>query len=197
MPDLTVYILSKLSPIQTISSPESPQLVSTFSGTSLSSLAALETLSTEIIQLISLHAGATATLHLRRCSKTISSKLPLTQSFWRDQLVTGSLIDYIWDLDRGACIQKDTQGYWDWRALARKLRKPYILENALAKSLESLEIDENEKTTFEQGVRRGGDFTDAPLGLQNRCRLVQTVRDIERIVVTETSQQSREKNAGS
>ena len=154
---------------------------------SIPSLTAFENLSTEITQLITLRAGATATLRLGRCSKTMYSKLALTQSFWRDHLASGSLVDYIWDLDRAACIQKDKQGHWDWRTLAQKLRKPNIMENALAKSLESVEIDDDEKTAFEQMVRQGGEFSDAPLGLQNRCRLVKIVRDIEKIDKAEAS----------
>ncbi|KAL8788412.1 MAG: hypothetical protein Q9195_007291 [Heterodermia aff. obscurata] len=181
IPDLTVYILSKLSPIQPVLPLEPPQPVITFTDRSLSSLTALETLSTESLQLITLHAGASAALRLRRCSKTIYFKLSLTQSFWRDHLVSGSLIEYLWDLDRVLCIQKDGQGHWDWKTLAQKLRKPSILENALAKSLDSMEIDDDEKTAFEQKVRQGGEFSDAPMGLRNRCRLVKIVGDIERI----------------
>lgn len=167
---------------------ELPHPITTSSDRSSSSLAALETLSTEIIDLIALHAGASASLRLRRCSKTVYSKISLTQSFWRDHLVSGSLIDYLWELDRAACIQKDAQGHWDWKALVQKLRKPYILENALASSLESQEIDDNEKTTFEQRVRQGGEFSDAPMGLQNRCRLVRIIRDIERMDLIEASE---------
>lgn len=116
------------------------------------------------------------------------SKVLITQSFWRDHLVSGSLIDYLWDLDRAACIQKDTRGNWDWKTLAQKLRKQHILENALARSLESQEIDDEEKTTLEQRVRQGGEFSDAPMGLQNRCRLVRIIRDIERMDVIEQSE---------
>lgn len=169
-------------------SPESAQPITTSSDPSSSSLATLETLSTEIIHLIALHAGASASLRLRRCSKTVCSKISLTQSFWRDHLVSGSLIDYLWELDRAACIQKDAQGHWDWKALAQKLRKPYIFENALARSLESQEIDDDEKTTFEKSVRQGGEFSDAPMGLQNRCRLVRIIRDIERMDLIEASE---------
>lgn len=69
--------------------------------------------------------------------------------------------------------------------MAQKLRKPNILENALARSLESQEIDENEKTTFEQKVRQGGEFSDVPMDLQNRCRLVRIIHDIERMDLIE------------
>ena len=59
----------------------------------------------------------------------------------------------------------------------------------MAKSLESSpEIDDDEKTMFEQRVRSGGEFSDAPMGLQNRCRLFKIVRDIERMDVAETSE---------
>ena len=58
----------------------------------------------------------------------------------------------------------------------------------MARSLESQEIDNEEKTTFEQRVRQGGEFSDAPMGLQNRCRLVRIIRDIERIDLIEASE---------
>lgn len=81
--------------------------------------------------------------------------------------------------------------------MIQKLRKPYIFENALAKSLESLDIGDEEKTTFEQRLRQGGEFSDAPLGLQNRCRLVKIVRDIEKIDRADASQQLVEQNSES
>ena len=166
----------------------SPQPTIISSNPSTSSLAVFETLSTELIHLITLYAGASASLRLRRCSKTVYSKIPLTQSFWRDHLVNGSLIDYLWDLDRAPCIQKDREGHWDWKALVQKLRKPYILENALARSLESQGISDDRRTVFEQRIRRGGEFTDAPMELQNRCRLVRIVHDIERLDQIEASE---------
>ena len=59
----------------------------------------------------------------------------------------------------------------------------------MAKSLESSpEIDDDEKTTFEQRVRPGGEFSDALMGLQNRCRLFKIVRDIQRIDVAEVNE---------
>ena len=98
------------------------------------------------------------------------------------------MIDYLWDLDRAACIQKDRQGNWDWKALVQKLRKPYILENALARSLDSQGVNDDHRTAFEQRIRQGGEFTDAPMELQNRCRLVRIVHDIERLDQIEASE---------
>ena len=69
-----------------------------------------------------------------------------------------------------------------------KLRRPYILENALARSLEAQGIDDDHKTIFEQRVRQGGEFANAPMGLQNRCRLVRIVRDIEKMDRIEASE---------
>ena len=65
----------------------------------------------------------------------------------------------------------------------KKLRTPYILEHALARSMEVQGIDDDDdgKTMFERGVRQGGEFQDAPMGLQNRCRVVRIVRDVEKM----------------
>ena len=58
----------------------------------------------------------------------------------------------------------------------------------MARSLEAQGIDDDSKTVFEQRVRQGGEFKDAPMGLQNRCRLVRIVRDIEKMDRIEESE---------
>lgn len=58
----------------------------------------------------------------------------------------------------------------------------------MARSLESQDIDNDEKTTFEQRVRQEGEFSDAPIRLQNRYRLVRVIRDIKSINLIEASE---------
>ena len=58
----------------------------------------------------------------------------------------------------------------------------------MARSLEAQGIGDDAKTVFEQRVRQGGEFEDAPMGLQNRCRLVKIVRDIEKMDRIEASE---------
>ena len=58
----------------------------------------------------------------------------------------------------------------------------------MARSLEAQGIDDDHKTVFERRVRQGGEFQDAPMGLQNRCRLVRIVRDVEKMDRIEASE---------
>lgn len=42
---------------------------------------------------------ATAALSLRRCSQSLASRISLDQRFWRNALIAGDLIPWLWDLD--------------------------------------------------------------------------------------------------
>ena len=144
-------------------------------------LSPLESLPFDIVTIISSFLSAPTILHLHLTSQTLSSKIPFTQSFYRHHLISGSLIPYIWDLDPSTCCGKDTLGTWDWKRLAVDLGSPTkILEAALGKSLKGRENDEF-TTAFEDRSRGEREFRDAPIGLQNRCRLVKIVRDVERM----------------
>lgn len=143
-------------------------------------LQAIESLPTEIISSITSFLPIPAVLSLRRSSRTLASKVLIGQPFWRDRLISGDLIDYLWDLDVQNCYQRDEEGSWDWRTLAQKLAQPKILKSALGKSLANGEIDET-TTRYEQMSLQETALNDAPIGLQNRCRIVQIVKDIEKL----------------
>lgn len=64
--------------------------------------------------------------------------------------------------------------------MAQKLAQPKILKSALGKSLANGEIDET-TTRYEQMSLQETALNDAPIGLQNRCRIVQIVKDIEKL----------------
>jgi len=140
----------------------------------------LQSLPIEIIASILPFLPTPATLRLRRCSKTLASKISINQTFWRNQLLFGDLIDYLWDLDPQMCHKKDKQGSWDWKTLAQILLQPKILQSALALSLHETENDEI-TTIFEKMSLEETEFKDAPIGLQNRCRIVRIVKDIEKM----------------
>lgn len=78
------------------------------------------------------------------------------------------------------CHKKDKQGSWDWKTLAQILLQPKILQSALALSLHETENDEI-TTIFEKMSLEETEFKDAPIGLQNRCRIVRIVKDIEKM----------------
>ena len=156
----------------------------------------LETLPTEILALIASFSGPISTLQLTRCSQVLQSKLPLDQAFWRDALISGLLIDYLWDLEPTLCLQKDSDPTvtWDWKRLAQDLKAPnIILCTAIGNSIrgyrgggddEDWVIPRSGLTLFQERcldrtLEGHTEFEDAPQGLANRCRIVRIVRDVE------------------
>ena len=56
-------------------------------------------------------------------------------SFWRDALVVGRAVPWLWDIDMATCYQKDRQSpgsdseEWDWELLVRTLSQKDVLDN--------------------------------------------------------------------
>ncbi|KAF2088980.1 hypothetical protein K490DRAFT_10975, partial [Saccharata proteae CBS 121410] len=118
---------------------------------------ALDGLPFDILTQIVSYLPIKSVLFLRRCNQSLASRINLDQCFWRNRLISGNLVDFLWDLDEAECRQKDLSGTgWDWRGLARDLRAQRFPEAAL---------------------RRNTNIEDAPLGLLNRCRIVRVVEE--------------------
>lgn len=64
--------------------------------------------------------------------------------------------------------------------LSHKHLQPKILQSALRSSLLATENSET-TTIFEEMSLEETEFKDAPIGLQNRCRIVRIVKDIEKM----------------
>lgn len=121
----------------------------------------LESLPTEIVDQIVSLLPAPSAYSLRLVSSRLASKIPLNQQFFRQQLLGGNIVPFIWDLDAQACRNmqrrtpegEDADEYWDWRQLAHDL------------------------SDVKGIVERGPDVNDNPIpsGLWNRCRLWLTV----------------------
>lgn len=153
----------------------------------------IETLPNEILSIIISHLQTASVLRLRRCSQTLAHHIVVNQTFWRDQLVYGHLVDFLWDLDAKQCRLKDAslQGsqisQWDWKGLAQMLLSAEIVEDAVGSSLQEDGIHEEEEdfllTPFDKASLEMGElkWADAPIGLKNRCRLIKIVRDIEKL----------------
>ena len=139
----------------------------------------LESLPNEIIKHIVAFLPVTATLTLRCCSKSLASKLSLDQMFWRDGLIAGDLVPWLWDLDVKECHAKDRSGNWGWKQLAQTLRQAKIFESALKESVASDDANGPERMIIDDVDDTDVSMKDAPLGLQNRCRLARLVKDIE------------------
>ena len=188
IPGLTSYVLSHLQPLISGEScdankPRVVSLLPTHTATTF------EALPSEVINHIVSFLPAIPALRLRRCSSTLHAKISLDQKFWLDHLVSGDLVDYLWDLDAEEIYQKHKQGCWDWKQLAQVFSHAEIIESALAKSLRG-EVD-MWTTAFEKANMHKTEFRDAPIGLQNRCRMVRIVMDIERIDEAEANDKSQ------
>ena len=146
---------------------------------SLKSILSLESLPNEIVNQIVYFLPVTATLSVKSCSKALASKVSLDQKFWRNALITGDLVPWLWDLDVNECHTKDRSGNWDWKRLAQMLRHAKIFESALKQSMDGRDVDGPQRKIIENIHDTDISMSDAPLGLKNRCRLVRLVEDIE------------------
>ncbi|KAH6679599.1 hypothetical protein B0J14DRAFT_581162 [Halenospora varia] len=95
----------------------------------------LEQLPVEILHQITAFHSAASIFSLRKCSKTLASRLILDQNFWCQQLLSGSLIPQLWGVDGDYLIkgfkyiidvkydrEKDNTEC-DWKALATQFAR--------------------------------------------------------------------------
>lgn len=102
-------------------------------------------------------------MSLKRCSKLIDRSLPITQRFWRDELVAGAVVQYLFDLDDDQIREKDaelegTNEQWDWKGL--------VIELSIMQRAETLWDD----SCWEDPA--------LPHGFRNRCRIWRIAEDI-------------------
>ena len=123
-------------------------------------------------------------LYLHRCSKALAARCLLNQRFWRDQLISGKLNNYLWDLNASECRLRDVETH-DWKLLAKTLAGERFLEQMLHNTLQTLNWEST--TPYYGGIEtlnlrdKNQKMADPPLGLVNRCRIVRIVQDIVRI----------------
>lgn len=94
-------------------------------------------------------------------------------------MIAGDLVSWLWDLDVKECHAKDRIGSWDWEQLAQTLRQVKIFESALKESTTDNDSNTAESIIIDSVHETDVIMKDAPLGLQNRCRLAKLVKDIE------------------
>ncbi|KAF2186065.1 hypothetical protein K469DRAFT_631451 [Zopfia rhizophila CBS 207.26] len=146
VPGLTLFVLSSLN-----AAPQEEDV--NLSTLSIREGRGLEALPTELLQRITDFLPTPCILALRSCSKSLATRIPLTQQFFRKELLKGSLVPLAWDLDGTACREKQRKGaegpedYWDWKALARILADHGTI------------------------VAKDISVTSIPLGFWNRCRI--------------------------
>jgi hypothetical protein len=115
----------------------------------------IERMPNELLDAISHYLPTDSIIKLRRTSKTMATKLPLDNTFWRESLRTGSLHPHIWGLDtkgietlRKSSIITFSTADWDWKTVAKLLATKQFPVAGCDPRLESM-----------------------PPGLWNRCRI--------------------------
>ena len=103
-------------------------------------LSAIERLPTELLDHISTYLSANAALSLHLTSKTLATKVPLDNNFWRESIMSGSALPVLWDLDveelgkrrqNLADNPRSADAAWDWRAVGQLLAtKRYPLKSS-------------------------------------------------------------------
>ncbi|KAI9803928.1 MAG: hypothetical protein M1826_004938 [Phylliscum demangeonii] len=158
--NLTAFILTQLSPVAE-KKEEGQEAAAALDQPSPSPPAppsALERLPSELLDHMTSYLPFAATLALARCSTRLHHRL-LTQRWWREAVIAGDAVGFLWDLDPVQCRAKDrgahtTDKAWDWRALARQLAA---------------------RDCFDHGQAAGH---DVPGPLRNRQRIWKIVFDV-------------------
>ncbi|GME38931.1 F-box domain cyclin-containing protein [Neofusicoccum parvum] len=184
--NLTEWVLSQLRPVSDHDPPplKFPVLDD---DTAPYPRPALDGMPIDVLRRIASFLPTASVLRLRRCSKPLANRIELRQSFWRDGLVAGDLVSFLWDLDGEKCRQADrcSSAPHDWRALARGLKAHKFVQAALRRSLARRPVEGYGigYLDFYRAVAAQDEAfeTDAPVGLLNRCRIAQVVADVEGI----------------
>ncbi len=144
----------------------------------------LESLPVELLLEIVSYLPTTAVLRLRRCSTTLLAQIAIDQRFWRDRLVFGELIGWLFDLDWNQCRAKDRSDsvMWDWKRLALLLGQNAFTNELmdLSEKAPSTSVDWGRFLACKQLAVSEG-MENQPLGLRNRRRIWKILEGIERI----------------
>jgi hypothetical protein len=151
-----------------------------------SHLATLDGLPIELLNKITTHLPTSSILYLHRTNQKLFNKISLDQTFWRDQLISGELAPFIWDLDREFYLRKDNEvrnnTCWDWKALARNLLEEPFVELALQSRLSQPLADDLGRRHLESWRQLSKGVTSRlkgspPLGLINRVRILRIIEE--------------------
>ncbi|KAH8809411.1 hypothetical protein F5884DRAFT_795568 [Xylogone sp. PMI_703] len=132
---------------------------------------------------------AISVLNLRKTCKSMYLKIPLNQSFWRKQLLNGSLVPWLWDVDSSQLFptedveQSMPQRHgkmYNWHKLCKDIMKlvfnDELMEKMTPQGAETETDDELEPLDIRHAAT--GPMQNAPDGLLNRSRIWQMCRDL-------------------
>ncbi|KAF3003493.1 hypothetical protein E8E13_004443 [Curvularia kusanoi] len=93
-------------------------------------LSAIEYLPTELLDHVITYISAYDILSLHCASKTLAKKLPLDNNSWRENILSGNGLPYLWDLDTELLNRRHQEhsakstgadAAWDWKAVGQLL----------------------------------------------------------------------------
>ena len=93
-------------------------------------LSRIEQLPTELLDTISNHLSADSAFSLHRTSRTLATKVPLNNNFWRNTILSGQAFPFLWDLDTAKLEKRhqehqmasnDPSAAWNWKAVGQLL----------------------------------------------------------------------------
>lgn len=157
--DLTSFVLGLLQPV---GQPKEEKAL--FLGKECPAVGnGLISLPTEILDRIVTFLPLSSIFALRCVSSYFPTRISLNQHFFREHVLNGQLVPYLWDLDiqafrdmqRSIPVGADPNEYWDWRRLGRYLKDVAGI------------------------VEHDPDRSDIPRAFWNRCRLWLTVIETE------------------
>ncbi|CAG8950201.1 hypothetical protein HYFRA_00008438 [Hymenoscyphus fraxineus] len=152
----------------------------------------LETLPIELLHLIISYLPYRSILRLGRVNHFLHNMISADQTIWRNMLIAGSIVPFIFDLNTRACHERDkelegTDTCWDWKLICRWLKEePFVEEARRLAVLDSpVPRDQFKKeanqcfmgSMIELLHTRETKLFDPPLELANRVRLFKTIED--------------------
>lgn len=149
----------------------------------------LESLPQELLSIIISYLSTPDIFRLRRCSKTLALYLPLDQQLWREGLITGNVIGWLWDLDKDECRGVDHLQYttripargWDWRRLVLTLAEDPFPTEKMDLSGKLPKAEDWKKWFSDKTIAVSNDSEDLPTGLRNRRRIWKIIKGIDPI----------------
>lgn len=103
-------------------------------------LSGLERLPTELVGRISTHLSPFSALALHRASRTLATKVPMDNHFWRNTILNGAALPYLWDvnkreleirLQKQLAASREPSSMWNWKSVGELLaRKRFPLKSS-------------------------------------------------------------------
>lgn len=124
MPNISTCVLQLLQDTRAVETCLSPRPLPS------QELCAIERLPTELLDQTIAYISAYEAFSLHCASKTLARKLPLDNNSWRENILSGNGLPYLWDLDiewlnkqhqKHSAKSKGADAAWNWKAVGQLL----------------------------------------------------------------------------